>query len=40
MMVALAAHSLMGGAAFLGAGALHARCAQIEDWLTPANLRL
>ena len=30
MMVALAAHSLMGGAAFLGAGALHARCAQIE----------
>jgi signal transduction histidine kinase/CheY-like chemotaxis protein len=30
MMVALAAHSLMGGAAFLGADALHARCAQIE----------
>lgn len=30
MMVALAAHSLMGGAAFLGADALHACCAQIE----------
>jgi CheY-like chemotaxis protein len=30
MMVALAAHSLMGGAAFLGAGGLHACCAQIE----------
>jgi HPt (histidine-containing phosphotransfer) domain-containing protein len=30
MMVALAAHSLMGGAAFLGADALHTRCAQIE----------
>jgi signal transduction histidine kinase/CheY-like chemotaxis protein len=30
MMVALAAHSLMGGAAFLGAGDLHACCAQIE----------
>jgi HPt (histidine-containing phosphotransfer) domain-containing protein len=28
--VALAAHSLMGAAAFLGADALHARCAQIE----------
>jgi signal transduction histidine kinase/CheY-like chemotaxis protein len=28
--VALAAHSLMGGAAYLGAAALHARCAQIE----------
>lgn len=28
--VALAAHSLMGAAAFLGADQLHARCAQIE----------
>jgi HPt (histidine-containing phosphotransfer) domain-containing protein len=30
VMVALAAHSLMGGAAYLGADTLHARCAQIE----------
>ncbi|MTV38054.1 ATP-binding protein [Duganella radicis] len=30
LVVALAAHSLMGGAAFLGANALHACCAQIE----------
>jgi len=29
--VALAAHSLMGGAAFLGADALRARCARIEQ---------
>jgi len=28
--VALAAHSMMGAAAFLGADTLHARCAQIE----------
>lgn len=28
--VALAAHSMMGGAAYLGAGALHARCAMVE----------
>jgi signal transduction histidine kinase/CheY-like chemotaxis protein len=31
MVVALAAHSLMGAAAFLGADALRARCAQIEQ---------
>jgi signal transduction histidine kinase/CheY-like chemotaxis protein len=30
MMIALAAHSLMGGAAYLGADTLHVRCAQIE----------
>ncbi|MRW85643.1 response regulator [Pseudoduganella sp. FT26W] len=30
MMIALAAHSLMGGAAYLGVDTLHARCAQIE----------
>jgi signal transduction histidine kinase/CheY-like chemotaxis protein len=30
MTVALAAHSLMGASAFLGADVLHARCAQIE----------
>ncbi|MBV7537524.1 response regulator [Duganella sp. sic0402] len=30
MTVALAAHSMMGAAAFLGVDALHARCAQIE----------
>ena len=29
--VALAVHSLMGGAAFLGADTLHARCARIEQ---------
>lgn len=29
--VALAAHSLRGGAAYLGADTLHARCAQIEQ---------
>lgn len=31
LAVALAAHSLMGGAAFLGADALRARCGQIEQ---------
>jgi signal transduction histidine kinase/CheY-like chemotaxis protein len=31
LAVALAVHSLMGGAAFLGADALHARCAQVEQ---------
>jgi signal transduction histidine kinase/FixJ family two-component response regulator/HPt (histidine-containing phosphotransfer) domain-containing protein len=31
LAVALAVHSLMGGAAFLGADALRARCAQIEQ---------
>jgi signal transduction histidine kinase/CheY-like chemotaxis protein len=31
MAIALAAHSLMGAAAFLGADTLHARCAQIEQ---------
>jgi signal transduction histidine kinase/CheY-like chemotaxis protein len=30
VVVALAAHSLMGGAAYFGADTLHARCAQIE----------
>ena len=31
MAIALAAHSLRGAAAFLGADTLHARCAQIEQ---------
>jgi CheY-like chemotaxis protein len=31
LAVALAAHSLMGGAAVLGADTLHARCARIEQ---------
>jgi HPt (histidine-containing phosphotransfer) domain-containing protein len=31
MAVALAAHSLLGGAAFLGAETLRTRCAQIEQ---------
>jgi len=31
LAVALAVHSLMGGAAFLGADSVHARCARIEQ---------
>ncbi|MRW90665.1 response regulator [Duganella sp. FT80W] len=36
--VALAAHRLMGGAAYLGADALHARCAQIEKLADAGDL--
>ena len=36
--VALAAHSLMGGAAFLGADSLHTRCARIEQLADAGDL--